>query len=253
MITDIIKLKEPRVNSPNSFNILLHVTILFIILSLFFRFYISNVTSNAVNKEIDHIIGTSIKNSSGKLDQIKLKIDSYKQVKNDLMSQYETTNDFNKKTELKNKISEVKNIMNNLKILIPQFNESFNNKIIDENTINNLTNTINNNFSYDYYVKLFSNEDETRKQINNSLFFYINIINSLLIITLILFGFYLHKTNLMEIDEMKLIFLENILTFIFVGVVEYLFFTKVALNFIPAPPSTIYTSFVNSLNKHIKL
>jgi hypothetical protein len=251
MLTDIIKLKVPHVNSQNSFNILLHVTILFLILSLFFRFYICGITTNMINKEIDHIISDSIKSSSSNIDQIKSKINSYKQVKNNLLAMHKTTNNKQQKKEISNKISDVKNIMNNLKILVPEFTEISNkNNMINEDIINNITNKINNNFSYDYYVNLFSKEDTSRKQLNDYVFFYTNIINSVLILTIILFGFYLRKTNSMGMNEMKLIFFENILTFACVGVVEYLFFTKVALKFIPAPPSTMYTSFVNSLKKH---
>lgn len=253
MITNIIKLKVPQVNSSNSFNILLHVTILFLILSLFFRFYICEITTNIINKEIDHIISDSIKSSSSNLDQIKSKINSYKEVKDNLLKQYDTINSQAEKTEIKNKLSGVKNAINNLKILVPQFIESPDNNMISKDAIFSFAKEFNNNFSYDYYYKLFSSQDTTRKEINNYVFFYMNIINSILILTLISFGFYLHKTNLMEIDEMKLIFFENILTFICVGVVEYLFFTKVALKFIPAPPSTIYTSFVNSLKKHTSI
>lgn len=35
------------------------------------------------------------------------------------------------------------------------------------------------------------------------------------------------------------VMLENIITFIFVGFIEYLFFTRVALKYIPTPPSAI--------------
>jgi hypothetical protein len=251
MLTDIIKLKVPHVNSQNSFNILLHVTILFLILSLFFRFYICGITTNMINKEINHIISASIKSSGSKIDQIKSKINSYKQVKDNLLEMYKITTNEQQKKEISNKISDVKNIMNNLKILVPKFTELSNKNMINQDTINSITNKIKNNFSYDYYVNIFSKQDPTRKQLNDYVFFYTNIINAVLILTIILFGFYLRKTNSMGMDEMKLIFFENILTFVCVGVVEYLFFTKIALKFIPAPPSTMYRSFVNSLKKHL--
>jgi hypothetical protein len=48
--------------------------------------------------------------------------------------------------------------------------------------------------------------------------------------------------------------MENAIVFIFVGIVEYLFFTRVAMKFIPAPPSLLVTSLVNkfkgSLEEH---
>ena len=40
---------------------------------------------------------------------------------------------------------------------------------------------------------------------------------------------------------------ENLVLFALIGVVEFLFFTKIALKYIPAPPSLIITSFLNRL------
>lgn len=39
---------------------------------------------------------------------------------------------------------------------------------------------------------------------------------------------------------------ENIITFIFIGIVEYLFFTQIAFKYIPAPPSTLVNSLINN-------
>lgn len=39
---------------------------------------------------------------------------------------------------------------------------------------------------------------------------------------------------------------ENIITFIFVGIVEYLFFTQIAFKYVPAPPSTLVNSLINN-------
>jgi ABC-type uncharacterized transport system permease subunit len=43
---------------------------------------------------------------------------------------------------------------------------------------------------------------------------------------------------------------ENIVIFIFVGVVEYLFFTKIIINYIPAYPSTLSNVFFNELKNY---
>lgn len=45
------------------------------------------------------------------------------------------------------------------------------------------------------------------------------------------------------------VMLENLITFIFVGFVEYLFFTRVALKYIPTPPSTIVNRVVERLKE----
>lgn len=238
------------INAASSFNILLHVTILFTILSLFFRYYITKVSSNAINNEVKHLIEENIKKAKPSMEQIKNKISEYKQIKNDLTNAYIASEEVNTKNQLQSRISEVTNKLNNLKVLIPQFMDT-NNKMIDGNTINNITHNITDNFSYEYYEKLFSEEDLTRQKVNNEILLYMKIINILLILTLLFFGFYLLKTNSLEKNEMKTIVLENILTFICVGFVEYLFFTKIILKFVPAPPSTIVTSLISSLKKEL--
>lgn len=42
---------------------------------------------------------------------------------------------------------------------------------------------------------------------------------------------------------------ENIITFIFVGIVEYLFFTQIAFKYVPAPPSTMLTTIIDTFKK----
>jgi hypothetical protein len=42
---------------------------------------------------------------------------------------------------------------------------------------------------------------------------------------------------------------ENLIVFAFVGAVEYFFFTKIAMKFIPAPPSLMVRTFVESVQK----
>lgn len=48
---------------------------------------------------------------------------------------------------------------------------------------------------------------------------------------------------------LKHIFMENVIVFACVGVVEYLFFTKVALKFVPAPPSLLVNSLINKFKE----
>lgn len=44
---------------------------------------------------------------------------------------------------------------------------------------------------------------------------------------------------------------ENIVIFIFIGIVEYMFFTKVASQYVPAPPSLLASSFFESAKRHL--
>jgi hypothetical protein len=222
MIKDLIKIKVPSVTSTLSFNVLLHVTILFTILSVFFTKYVSKISSNIINNEIKHIIDDGIEKSSEEINKIKNKLSETITLQNNLIEQFENTENINDKLEIKEKIQ-----------------QTF-------NTINELTNQI---FPYDYYVNLFSKEDITRQSINNEVFFYIKFTNILLIIFLGLFTFYLVKTNAINSHQIKEICLENILTFMLVGLVEFLFFKNVAMKYIPTEPSLIFTSFFGSLNK----
>ena len=47
----------------------------------------------------------------------------------------------------------------------------------------------------------------------------------------------------------KKILLENTVTFILVGIIEYLFFTKFAAKFIPAPPTLMIKTIISSLQQ----
>lgn len=47
------------------------------------------------------------------------------------------------------------------------------------------------------------------------------------------------------------IILENIIVFACVGLVEYFFFTEIALKFVPAPPSLLITSLINKFKENL--
>ena len=50
---------------------------------------------------------------------------------------------------------------------------------------------------------------------------------------------------------LKHILMENVIVFACVGVVEYLFFTRIALKFVPAPPSLLISSLINKFKSSI--
>ena len=50
---------------------------------------------------------------------------------------------------------------------------------------------------------------------------------------------------------LKHILMENVIVFACVGVVEYLFFTRIALKFVPAPPSLLVSSLINKFKSSI--
>jgi hypothetical protein len=55
------------------------------------------------------------------------------------------------------------------------------------------------------------------------------------------------KSKILTLTEIKHVVLENCITFFFVGLVEIMFFINIASKFIPAPPSTIFTSLLSNL------
>lgn len=46
--------------------------------------------------------------------------------------------------------------------------------------------------------------------------------------------------------------LENVIIFIFVGAIEYMFFTHIAMKYVPVPPSLMVESFINNLKKSVQ-
>ena len=204
-----ISILEPKF----ALNILIHVAILFTILLLFFIKIISHLASDAINKELEHVINNAFKN-------IK---------KENLLDK-----NFPELSKLKNRVlSEIPDLSELSKL--PKLSE------IPELGIND---------SLDYFLNLFSKEDNTRYQVNNELFDKIKIVNIIIVAFVFIIGALFVYNNIVSIDEIKHILIDNIVTFIFVGIVEVLFFLNIALKFIPAPPSLIFTSFISSFKKN---
>lgn len=66
----------------------------------------------------------------------------------------------------------------------------------------------------------------------------------LTVVTLLLF----HCNKCLDIKHILLV---NVITFIFIGIVEYLFFRNVGLKFIPTLPSTISQTFFTTLRQNL--
>jgi hypothetical protein len=99
--------------------------------------------------------------------------------------------------------------------------------------------------------KMFNKQDPTVKTHNEAiirLIVTINILLWLFFIVLILVLKYNTDSNL----NLKEIIFENLVLFAFVGFVEYLFFTKIALKFIPVEPSFISKQFLDALKNKFK-
>lgn len=212
-------------NPKFALNILIHVAILFTILSVFFSKVISNLAANAINKELEHVIKDSFK--PAKLYKDKL---------------------LQKFNDLKDNVSENDTQLNNIKFLLAKINGDNNLPSFPIELVKNMGED-----SFNYYLKLFSNEDRTRLRVNTELFDKIKIVNILIIGFVVIISSLFIYNNIVSFDEFKHILLDNVVTFIFVGVIEVLFFLNIALKFIPAPPSLIFTSFIESMKDQFKL
>lgn len=219
-------------NPKFALNILIHVAILFTILSLFFSKFISKVASNAINNEIQHIIESSISSSKDYKQQL---LDKYNELKKNALINDELINN--------DKIQNIKRLLEqipNTNINIPSFSIDDLVKNIDYST-------------FDYYLKLFSKEDRTRQNVNTQVFNKIMTANIIIVIFVIIISILFIYNKMVSFNEFKHIMIDNIVTFIFVGIVEVIFFINIALKFIPAPPSLIYTSFIDSMKEQFKL
>ena len=107
---------------------------------------------------------------------------------------------------------------------------------------------LNDNY-YNYYNNLFLKENIERVYINNNVLQNINTFNITLGIVFILFLVFSFYYHLIDQDEFSKLIVENILTFICVGVIEYLFFTQIAIKYIPVEPSYISNSFITNLKQ----
>jgi hypothetical protein len=86
---------------------------------------------------------------------------------------------------------------------------------------------------------------------NNELIDKMFSINILLLIVTIFIVISLKVTGAITFGDVLYVFIENIITFIFVGAIEVTFFLKIASQYVPAPPSLIYTSFFDAMRKNI--
>jgi hypothetical protein len=87
----------------------------------------------------------------------------------------------------------------------------------------------------------------------NLLYYGIGIIAS---ICILLIGLYIYYTKILHINiNLKHIIMENCITFIFIGVIEILFFNFIASKYIPVPPvtssNTVLERIKNNINDYL--
>lgn len=86
---------------------------------------------------------------------------------------------------------------------------------------------------------------------NNRLLIYYGI-GCIVTIFIVIVGLYFYYTNVLHIDiNLTHIIMENSITFMFIGVIEFLFFTYIASQYIPVPPDVATTTVLERAKHNI--
>ena len=168
--------------SEDQLSITLHVTILFMVLSVFFVFVISKVERDSINSELDSSIQDAISASFSSLTPIQKKI------------------------------------------LSPVLKS----------------------IPYDKLNNIYGKTADVTATNNKWLIIVIILINVFMVIVVTLL-----TLSLKSCVNVKQVFIENAITFLFVGIIEYVFFTKIIIKYIPVPPSAIVDTLISELKKKL--
>ena len=102
------------------------------------------------------------------------------------------------------------------------------------------------NINLNFLSETYSKPDQTSSNFNKLLMKSLVVVNLLLWIGLIIIMSILKFYNYKTLEITTIIF-ENLLIFLFIGIIEYLFFTKIAVKYIPVKPSFMKSKFVELL------
>jgi len=251
-MSDIPKtLKISNYGSKLSLNIILHMVILFTILTALFILYISKVTSNFINNELAGIVKQQFEENLYVSKNVpitpSLSIQSFKQSIINNTNEYidkqlqEAINNDEMIKQLKARKIELSNNDTSIQMdkQLDEIESEINIRVVD----------IIKGFDYKYYISIYKKEHMFRKLFNETLFTNVILINVILFVFLIFFIGYTYLTKALSGKEILHIIMENIVTFIFVGMIELWFFLNVASQFAPAPPSLIFVSIFTSIKK----
>ena len=235
------------------------------ILSFLFMFYISKVTTNYINNilisQMRKYFNNMVYTSNNKPIYPSLRTSGL----NSLITKNITETVITYlQTEIDNQIRKDPTIQN-----LNSINAGLTNKLLEasdlivrqsiQNNIDTVNSQINMNtksiiekFNFDYYIKVFKQKDSYREMINNNLFFSIKFIIGLLVLFLIIIIIIFVVNKKLNGSEIFELLIENALTFFFVGLVEFWFFTNIVIKYVPLNTSHMYTAFLSSLSKLIK-
>lgn len=249
-------------SSKLSLNIILHVTILFAILSALFMLYISKLTSTLINNEVTHIVEKNIKNMLYDQDNKPIKLSASSLGINENMINMYTTLMIQPIKDMIENNQLIKGLKSQSNSLIDQLTSNIDSNIQKEiqanldninSQIDVQINNIIKNFPYSYYINIFSQKENISYTNNKNLFDNIKLFNVLLIIFLIFFIFISLISETLTITDVMGVIGENLVTFFFVGIIEIWFFMNVASKYIPSPPSLLFTSLFTSVKDTLSM
>jgi len=87
--------------------------------------------------------------------------------------------------------------------------------------------------------------------VNNQWLFKVIILINVALLILIIVSIVIITYSCERCVPLKDILIENAIIFSLVGLIEYLFFTHVAIKYIPVKPSTMITAFIEYLKKYV--
>ena len=202
-------------------NVFLHVTILFGFLYILYIYIIKDISSNTFKSEIGHIIDNSIKPNIPLID-----LEKYK-------------NDYNYKISLLNNLNNKFGLSIDTNVLLQENN-------VDISAISKIIDSISSNTLLDSYIQEYSKPHYVTSLNNTSLLdngLYVIIIFSAIAILMITTV----KISCGLCTNVTKLLIENVLTFSIVGAVEYWFFMTYAAKFIPAPPSLLMSTAIDTI------
>ena len=205
-------------------NAIMHVTLLFSFLTILFIYIIEPLSVSRFEYEIGHLVDDLINKS------IPNKID-LSVITTNINNREKIINDF------KNAMSVYYNITNEDSLQTIDTISIFDTLLKYLADHKNIYDNIMNDFSSKNNIVKIHNEYVK----NNAI--YLSII--LIIITFILI--ILNKFSNISCINLTKLFTENILTFAFIGFIEYWFFVNYAFQYIPVEPSLLISSFIDNI------
>jgi hypothetical protein len=207
-------------------NVVLHVLILFCIVSALFVFYITKLTIKSFNDEFIHIVDKTINPEKIKeILQSRLGPDPAKNIKEKLIQEL--------KISAGDRVN-LSNIDKLTKFIIELKNP-------DLESLNQLFTKISDNF--------YKNKDKLRTTINNNIIKNIIMIVVFFIVLAVVINYFSSYFN--QCGFLPTLGVELLVTFALVCVIEFWFFTNVAQKYVPVSPDKLTVSFVDYMSQKL--